>query len=150
MSDNLVSILNDLVETSKDGEKGFNTAAEDTKSSELKAAFRGRAQDCATGAADLQRLVARLGGKPEEGGTVAGAVHRGWVTLKSAVAGRTDLAILEECERGEDVAKATYAKALKASLPEDIRLVVQRQYEACCATTGRSAICATNIGPGRK
>jgi len=137
MSDNLVSILNDLVETSKDGEKGFNTAAEDTKSSELKAAFRGRAQDCATGAADLQRLVARLGGKPEEGGTVAGAVHRGWVTLKSAVAGRTDLAILEECERGEDVAKATYAKALKASLPEDIRLVVQRQYDGVLRNHGQ-------------
>ena len=107
MSDNLVSILNDLVETSKDGEKGFKTAAEDTKSSDLKATFLRRAQDCATGAADLQRLVARLGGKAEEGGTVAGAVHRGWVTLKSAVSGRTDLAILEECERGEDVAKAT-------------------------------------------
>jgi hypothetical protein len=39
MSDNLVSILNDLVETSKDGEKGVQTAAEDTKSSELQAAF---------------------------------------------------------------------------------------------------------------
>ena len=129
MSDNLVSILNDLVETSKDGEKGFKTAAEDTKSSELKTTFLRRAQDCATGAADLQRLVARLGGKAEEGGTVAGAVHRGWVTLKSAVSGRTDLAILEECERGEDVAKATDAKALKASMPEDIRLVVQRQYD---------------------
>jgi len=85
----------------------------------------------------LQRLVARLGGKPEEGGTVAGAVHRGWVTLKSAVAGRTDLAILEECERGEDVAKATYAKALKASLPEDIRLVVQRQYDGVLRNHGQ-------------
>jgi len=129
MSDNLVSILNDLVETSKDGEKGFNTAADDTKSSELQATFRRRAQDCATGAADLQSIVTRLGGKPEEGGTVAGAVHRGWVTLKGAVSSRTDLAILEECERGEDVAKAAYAKALKATMPEDIRLVVQRQYD---------------------
>jgi len=137
MSDNVVSILNDLVETSKDGEKGFKTAAEDTKSSDLKAAFLERAQDCATGATDLQRLVARLGGKPEEGGTVSGAMHRGWVTLKSAVAGRTDLAILEECERGEDVAKATYAKALKASLPEDIRLVVQRQYDGVLRNHGQ-------------
>jgi len=64
-------------------------------------------------------------------------VHRGWVTLKSAVAGRTDLAILEECERGEDVAKATYAKALKASLPEDIRLVVQRQYDGVLRNHGQ-------------
>ena len=31
MADNVASILNDLIETSKDGEKGFNTAADDTK-----------------------------------------------------------------------------------------------------------------------
>ena len=65
----------------------------------------------------------------EEGGSVGGAVHRGWVNLKSAVAGRTDVAILEECERGEDVAKARYGKALEATLPEDIRRVVKRQYD---------------------
>jgi len=129
MSDNITSILNDLVETSKDGEKGFRTAAEDTKNAELQAVFLRRAQDCAAGAADLQQRVARLGGKPEEGGSVAGAVHRGWVNLKAAVSGRTDLAILEECERGEDVAKARYRKALEETLPEDIRVVVQRQYD---------------------
>lgn len=129
MSDNITSILNDLVETSKDGEKGFRTAAEDTKNAELQAVFLRRAQDCATGAADVQQLVVRLGGKPDEGGSVAGAVHRGWVNLKAAVSGRTDLAILEECERGEDVAKARYRKALEETLPEDIRVVVQRQYD---------------------
>ena len=79
-------------------------------------------------AADLQQLVTRLGVKPEEHGSVAGAVHRGWVNVKAAVIGRTDLAILEECERGEDVAKAHYSKALEASLPPDIRQVVERQY----------------------
>ncbi len=129
MTDNIASILNNLVETSKDGEKGFNTAAEDTKNSQLQTTFRKRAQDCARSAADLQQLIAGLGGKPEEGGSVAGAVHRGWVNLKAAVAARTDLAILEECERGEDVAKAHYSKALEKALPKDIRLVVERQYD---------------------
>ena len=129
MSDDLDSILNELVETSKDGEKGFRTAAEDTKNAELKAVFMRRAQDCATGAADLQQLVVRLGGNAKDGGSVAGAVHRGWVNLKAAVSSRDDLAILEECERGEDVAKAKYRKALEERLPEDIRVVVQRQYD---------------------
>ena len=124
MSDNITSILNDLVELSKDGEKGFRAAAEDTKNAELQAIFLQRAQDCATGASDLQQLVARLGGKPEEGGSVAGAVQRGWANLKAAVTGRTDLAILEECERGEDVAKARYRKALEETLAEDIRVVL--------------------------
>ena len=38
------------------------------------------------------------------------------------------MAILEECERGEDVAKARYKKALDVELPIDIRGVVQLQY----------------------
>ena len=127
---NIASILNDLVETSKDGEKGFRTAAEDTKNAELKTIFMQRAGDCARGAAELQQLVSRMGGKPEQGGSVAGAMHRGWVDVKSAVSTRDDLAILEECERGEDVAKAKYRKALEdGSLPDDIRAVVQRQYD---------------------
>jgi len=129
MSD-ITSVLNDLVETSKDGEKGFRTAAEDTKNAELKTLFLSRAQDCAKAATQLQQRVAALGGKPDEGGSVAGALHRGWVNLKSTVADRSDLAILEECERGEDVAKARYRKALEdASLPDDLRVVVQHQYD---------------------
>ena len=130
MADNIASILNELVETSKDGEKGFRTAAEDTKNAELKAVFLKRAQDCATGASELQQLVTRFGGKPEQGGSVAGAVHRGWVSVKAAVSNRDDLAILEECERGEDVAKAKYRDALEnEDLPQDARAVVQRQYD---------------------
>ena len=128
MASKVVSVLNDLIETSKDGDKGFRAAAEDTKNSELQAVFLQRAQDCATSAADLQQLVDKYGGKPEMGGSVAGAVHRGWMNLKAAASGRTDLAILEECERGEDVAKARYRKALE-DLPDDVRMVVQRQYD---------------------
>jgi len=127
MSDNIASLLNDLVETSKDGEKGFRTAAEDTSDARLKSIFTQRAGDCARGAAELQQIVSRMGGKPEQGGSVAGAMHRGWVDVKSAVTKRDDLAILEECERGEDVAKAKYRKALEEALPDDIRAVVQRQ-----------------------
>jgi len=130
MADKITSILNDLIETSRDGEKGFRTAAEDTKNAELKSVFLRRAEDCAKGAADLAPIVARLGGKPEEGGSVAGALHRGWVQTKSAVTSRDDLAILEETERGEDVAKAKYRKALDdPDLPEDVRAIVQQQYD---------------------
>ena len=123
------SILNDLVETSKDGEQGFRSAAADAKSAELKATFLRRADDCAKGASELQQLIARMGGKPEQGGSVAGAMHRGWVDLKAKVTGRDDLAILEECERGEDVAKAKYRKALDSALPDAVRSAVQRQYD---------------------
>lgn len=129
MTNKITSVLNELVETSKDGEKGFRQGAEDAKNPELKALLARRAADCAAGAAQLQEQVAALGGKPEDGGTAAGAVHRGWVSLKAAVAGRTDLAILEECERGEDVAKSRYQDALKEDLPPQLLALVQLQYE---------------------
>ena len=130
MAHDITSILNDLVETSKDGEKGFRTAAHDTNNTELKTIFLRRAEDCAKGAAELQQLVSRLGGQAEEGGSVAGALHRGWVSLKATVSDRDDVAILEECERGEDIAKAKYRDALNNSaLPADVRAVVQRQYD---------------------
>jgi uncharacterized protein (TIGR02284 family) len=129
MSDNLISILNDLVETSRDGDQGFRAAAEDTETPELRETFLRGAKDCAKGAADLQELISRLGGEPQEHGSIAGAVHRGWVSLKAVAAERTDLAILEECERGEDVAKARYRKALEEKLPDHVRSIVQRQYD---------------------
>jgi hypothetical protein len=72
MSANIVSVLNDLIETSNDGQKGFRKAAEDTKDASLKLLFADRAEDCARGASELQALVQRLGGKPETGGTVGG------------------------------------------------------------------------------
>ncbi len=126
----ITSTLNNLIETSKDGEQGFRTSAENAQNAELKQLFMRRADDCARGAAELQAIVARLGKEPEDSGSVAGAIHRGWVNLKAAVANRDDLAILEECERGEDVAKAAYRSALeKTDLPAEIRTVVQKQYD---------------------
>lgn len=129
MADHVVKVLNNLVETSKNGEKGFAAAAEDTKNADLQMLFQTRARDCASGAAELQALVSQLGGEPEDSGTVSGAMHRGWTNLKAAVTGRSDLSILEECERGEDVAKAQYNDALKEPLPDNIRAIVERQYQ---------------------
>ena len=129
MADQIISILNDLVETSKDGEEGFRAAAEDTVNAELQALFLRRAEDCRSSVVDLQQLITQLGGEPEKSGSIAGAMHRGWVHLKASVSGRPDVAILEECERGEDLAKNRYSEVLGKELPDTVRMVVQRQYD---------------------
>ena len=67
-----ISVLNDLIETSKDGQKGFATCAEDIKHPELKALFQKRSADCATAAAELQTAVRALGGKAAHAEAVAG------------------------------------------------------------------------------
>ena len=125
----VVSTLNDLIETCKDGEEGFRTCAEDIKDTQLKSFFTSRAQTCAESAAELQQQVRTLGGTPETSSSIAGALHRRWVDIKGVVTGKDDEAILNECERGEDVAKRSYATALEKALPANIKTIVERQYQ---------------------
>ena len=128
-NDEIISTLNDLIETSKDGEHGFNTCAEDVKDMQLNQLFTAAAQRCAEGAKELQEQVRLLGGDPDEHSSVAGTLHRAWVDIKAAITGKDEQAVLEECERGEDVAKKTYEKALAKGLPDNIRSIVQRHYQ---------------------
>ena len=133
MDNTVESQLNELIETSKDGENGFRKAAQDTKNTELASFFTVGAQRCAQGARELQDLVRSLGGDPERTGSTAAAMHRGWMNIKEAVTGRDDKAILDEVERGEDYAKAAYRKALEQNLPANVKAVVERQYQGVLA-----------------
>jgi len=125
--DDTISVLNNLVETCKDGEEGFRSAAEGTDDSQLRALFNEYAMQRGGFAAELQRQVASLGGSPERSGSLAGAAHRGWMDIKSAVMGRDNKAIVNEAERGEDSAVEQYTDALARDLPSDVRSIVERQ-----------------------
>ena len=129
MATNVMSVINQLIETSKDGEQGFLKAAEDAHDAQLKELLRTRADTCTRAARELQDVGMQLGGKPENSGSMSGALHRGWVDLKSAVGSRSDHAILADCEKGEDVAKKRYQEALEKDLPADVLAVVERQYQ---------------------
>lgn len=128
-NEDVIDVLNDLIENCRDGEYGFKACAEHTRSTELRELFQSRSRECNGAAMELQSLVTQLGGTPESSGSASGAVHRGWVALKGTLSGYSDLAMLEECERGEDVAKARYKKAIEQDLPANIRMVVIRQQE---------------------
>jgi uncharacterized protein (TIGR02284 family) len=123
-----ISTLNDLIETCKDGANGFRAAAEAVTHPDAKALFTSRVPIIERGASELQAEVRRLGGDAETTGSVAAAVHRGWMGLKAAVTGKDEAAILTECERGEDLAVKNYEDALKADLPAETRAIVERQY----------------------
>jgi uncharacterized protein (TIGR02284 family) len=127
MADQAISTLNNLIETLKDGKNGFEAAAADVKDTKVKTIFLECAQERSRLAGELQAEVTRRGGTPEQSGSVAATAHRGWMNLKSALGGG-EKAILDEAERGEDVAVKSYEKALKADLPADLASVVQRQY----------------------
>ena len=129
-TDDVISTLNGLIETCKDGQNGFKEAAEGVERSDLKSLFYEFSQQRSQFAGELQSLVQSLGGDPEKTGSMAAALHRGWINIKSAVTGKDEGAILNECERGEDSAKKAYKDALEQSLPANIMETVQTQYVA--------------------
>lgn len=126
----VVSTLNELIETCKDGQEGFKQAAEGVERSDLKSLFFEFSQQRAHFAGELQSLVQNFGEEPETSGSTAGALHRGWINIKAAVTGKDEQAVLNECERGEDSAKSTYKEALEQPLPANVLDVVRNQFES--------------------
>ncbi len=124
----VVSTLDGLIETCRDGEIGYKDAANGVQSTELKAIFTRFSAQRTQDISDLQAEVTRHGGDPQKGGSLAGALHRGWLNLKAAVTNQDDKAILDECERGEDVAVKAYKDALAKALPTHIQTLVDRQF----------------------
>jgi uncharacterized protein (TIGR02284 family) len=126
-TDKVISILNGLIETCKDGEEGFKTAAEGLQDSQVKSLFQQYARQRGEMARELQGEVRRLGGDPEKSGSIAGAAHRGWINIKSVVTGKDDGSIIAEAERGEDSAKKMYDEALQAPLFTQTLALVREQ-----------------------
>ena len=132
-NDDVISTINGLIETCKDGQEGFKQSAEGVKDSLLKTTFYELGQERAKFVGELQGVVRELGGDPENSGSFAGSLHRGWINIKSVVTGQDDGAILNEAERGEDVAKKAYKDALETSLPANVADIVQNQYNSVTA-----------------
>ena len=124
----LIECLNDLIETCRDGENGFQTAADHVTDSELKRFFTQCSEQRAQFASELQSEVRQLGGTPAQTGSVSAAFHRGWMNIKSIVTGGSDDAIVAECERGEDAAIENYQRVLKQNLPPNVLPVAKHQF----------------------
>ncbi len=127
-NEEVISTLNGLIATCKDGQHGFETAAGGVGDGELKTLFRTYARQREQFAGELQDEVRRLGGDPEREGSTAAAIHRGWMGIKSAVTGEDESAVITECERGEDSAVKAYREALDRDLPVNVRTLVERQF----------------------
>ena len=77
-----IDTLVELIENCRDGEYGFKTCAEHTQSPELRVLFLNRSKECQQAATELTSHLLSIGGQPDEGGTLSGKLHRGWVAVK--------------------------------------------------------------------
>ncbi len=125
------AVTKDLIETLADGEEGFSKGADklaESNSPELAASFRTFSQQRAGFCAELRSMAADYGDQINESGSIAAAVHRGWLSLKDALSGSDPKGVLDAAEQGEDHAVKTYEKALDADISDGLRTVVQRQF----------------------
>jgi uncharacterized protein (TIGR02284 family) len=128
INEEVIATLNTLLQVSRDGAMGFRTCARDVEAKSLTPMFQASAERCDEGAAELKSAIRKLGGEPVASGTVLGALHRTWTDIVSSLTGMEEHVVLEECERGEDVAMRAYESALSQDLPLDIERIVRRQY----------------------
>ena len=120
-------VLNNLIETCRDSERGFESAAGLVTASSLKTLFVELAAQRARFAEELVPHAQRLGGAATADGTAAATVHRRWMDLKSALTSHDDHAIVTEVRRGDNHTLRTYREAVEGFLPEAVRELVERQ-----------------------
>lgn len=125
-----LNVLHHLLETCRDGERGFRFAAQHATDAEIKELFTTLADERGRFAGELAPHVHRLGGQANTDGTTAGAIHRGWMSLMGAVSSHGDEVLLAEAERGERVAIHAYQEALQGMLPPTVSDIVERQLAA--------------------
>lgn len=123
--------LNTLIATLIDSVTGYQKAAADTDNAQYAEMFNARAQERQSAITKLQAAVARLGGNPEDDGTTAAALHRGWIDLKEAIVGRDDEAIVNSVETGEDYLKEKFETVLaNKDLPIEARSAIEEAWQS--------------------
>lgn len=122
-----ITTLNGLIEICRNGEEGFRTAAEGMKDPSTKSVFLEYSRQRGQMVRELQNEVRRLGGAPEDTGSLSGSLHRGWMNIKSLVTGGSESSIVAEAERGEDVAKKAYEEAERETLPPTTLTLIRQQ-----------------------
>ena len=127
---NDATVTRDLLQTLEDGRLGFEKGAEkldSTDSPQLASTFRKYSAQRAQFSSELTGVAAKYGDQLDESGSVAGTLHRGWLSLKDALSGSSPDGVLDAAEQGEDHAISEYEKACDDDISPELRTVVERQ-----------------------
>ena len=127
-SENTISVLNDLIETCFDSQRGFQEAADNATDPSIKTFFMEASRERGRYMMSLMREVRVLGGGPESRGSAMAALHRFWMGIIGTLSGRDDRSLLAEAERGEDAALKSYEEALEKAAPSYIHTLLEAQY----------------------
>lgn len=132
----LIVSLNELIAMCHNGGNGYTLACNRVDSEVLRGLFEAYARQRGEFAELLRQEVLQLGGTPETGGDLAGALHRLWIRLRRALAA-SDETIVAECLTGDAAALEVYEEARQRITVGPLEELVEQQYEAIRAAHGR-------------
>ena len=133
------AVMNSLIETCKDGERGLLHAAELVKDPVLKSFFTDTAHSRAELATQLLPHAQRFGGADTADGTTGASLHRKWMDIRSALSHHDDQAVIAEAERGDSITLLAFKSAVEGALPGNVRDLVERAYDEVAASHLRFA-----------
>lgn len=134
-SETTARAFTDLLNLNRTSAKGYQEAADEVKSSELKSQLSQYSQQRSQFVSQLEQQANQLGISAKDDNTVesvaadaAAAVHRGWINVKAAFTGSDDSSILSTCETGEETALKAYDTALQAQdLNSSAKSIIEQQ-----------------------
>jgi uncharacterized protein (TIGR02284 family) len=129
--------LNGLIHACKDGELGYTIAAADVRNTELETVLKDYAAQRRQFVRDLQAEIKRLGGNPDNSGTLGGTLLCGWMDVKSALTGDSAAPIIATCETGEESAVAAFQWVANLDISGETRALVQKQCKSARETLAR-------------
>lgn len=120
-----IAVLNSLIETTLDSVDGYRRSAEEASSSRFTSDFLSRATEREQVVRQLQGEVRRLGGSPEDDGSVLAAAHRAFLTIRDRATGGDDESVIAEVDHGETYLRGKWETALKDDqLSPEVRTLI--------------------------
>lgn len=124
-------VLNDLIKINNDRIQGYERAMAENEfqDQDLNALFLTFIEKSKSCKSELVSMATKLSGETATDTTASGKLYRMWMDIKVAISGNNRLAVLENCEFGEDAAQKAYKEALEDSndQPADLINLISKQ-----------------------
>ncbi|WP_118975017.1 ferritin-like domain-containing protein [Taibaiella koreensis] len=129
-NEHLVTQVNKIIQTNIDRREGYEKAVDQAKEPQLKAFFEDCCKQSNENINELRQIVIQHGGSPVTDTSTAGDLYRIWMDVKSALSLSNTKAVLQSCERGEDVALSAYRDIVESGVRAEsvmVHSVLKRQ-----------------------
>lgn len=121
-NEQLVDNVNKIIQTNIDRREGYEKAIDEIKDPQLRTLFEDCCKQSNEYVNELRQIVIQHGGTPLETTSTAGDIYRIWMDVKSALAVNNTKAVLQSCEKGEDIALNAYRNVTESenTVTEDV------------------------------